>query len=486
MTTKQIPEIEALKALCRKPSLVVSLAPDIVHDLASNGRPLAIIGMMLTLHRQRIPVTIPTLVETGIATAEELRQYDLDCTLQVLDAFEANIGLTRKVGRKRRLEKILNENFQMVVRSSALDVDEVMARVSQSIQEINQVGSEVGTIILEDIISEHLSQSGTKTSWKIPTGFTFIDNLTDGGPSQNDMMVVYGQFKNGKTQLTRGIVNNMARYLFEIGDGEKVCHVAHDGGNKFKHAMYYLAMNIQRILLENDLPIEGQGFDRDNKFGFNRPLISPYTIEQVYLGLNTKVDIPQEVREVIQAEIARMKESRQRNLNIYDAKVIKHDIDRMISIFEREYNIGCRVFAVDHAGELGDPKSKIWERSMLNAQILANFAREHDVILIVLSQIAQSGINQSSDDNNPHLQGGNELIIKADSAWNVKLVGEAPDKRIKLTATFGRFSESGKEVYTHLVPYLASGLICEDGQGTYDSTDGEDTERYQPGMHNNQ
>lgn len=469
------PEVNVLRALCRRPQLIVSLPPDILHDLVPNGKTSLIVQQMFTLHRHGVPVALQSIAETGIATFDELRSLDIECTSRILDDFEANISLVRLYGKKRRTVATLQDLHAQAVRASAFEIDEVLQRISEEIGKINQIGTEIGTVYLEDIAKEYDERDVKETSWRIPTGYDWIDRITNGGPSKNDLWVIYGQFKNGKTQLLRGIINNMADWLAVNRKGEKVVHIAHDGGNKYKHMQYYQAMRIQKYLIEHELPYLGYGKDRNGIMQPNRPLISPYSVEAVRRGWKVDVIIPPETIEVIHQEVEALKASQQRNLLIYDAKTIKHDLDRMIAIFEREYNNGARVFAVDHAGEIGNPSAEeIYKRTAVGAQVLANFAREHDCIVMVLSQINQMGISASSDDKNPRLAGGNEYIVKADAAWRVNLTGEMPNKRIKVTATFGRFSESGNEVSTLLVPHLSSGLIAQDEDAL-----GEDDEDYE-------
>lgn len=469
------PELNILRALCRQPQLRVNLSRDIIHDMTPGGLAENVIRLMLVdFPKRNIPVSLQSLSETGIEYGD-LSTLARECTATHLGDFPANVVLVQKYGAKRRFEKWLEETYNQSIKTQAVKIDSLIQDVSATFNKINTIGVEEGSLYLEDIVDEYLSQDVEKTSWQIPTGITWIDRLLKGGPSKNDLGIIYGKFKDGKTQLMRGIIDNVSYYLHTEDQGHKVIHIAHDGGNKYKHAMYYLAMRIQRELMEQNLPIFGHGQNRDGKYG-KVPLISPYTVELVHRNRYKDHELtdlltfkmPDDVLAMIYDHIERMKSAQQRNLKIYDAKVIRHDLDRMIAIFEREYAEGARFFAIDHAGELGDPSgTEIWKRTNVAAQVVTNFAREHDCIIMVLSQISQSGINDQ-ESSNPHLAGGNEWVIKADWAFRTNLVGAAPNKRMKITATIGRFVESGNDVSTELVPFLASGLIAEDEERQVD------------------
>ena len=477
------PELSLLRALCRKPQLVVNIPSDILNDLTPNSKPSLIIQEMFRLHKGSKPVTLQAVAESGIETLDNLRKYSSDCPVRLLrdDEFRGVIALTRMYGLKRRLEKFFQQGYNQVVMATPLKIQETFAYLKEEISLLDTLGMNEGTSVLEDIVMEYYDPTRVTTpGWRIKTGITWIDRLT-GGIGKNKMWVLYGQFKNGKTQLLRAIVDNISFNLYRKGEGHKVVHIAHDGGDKYVHSNYYLAMRIQKFLMEHvqhdgtPFPIWGKGQDRDGVYSDRLPLITPYNVEAVRRTRNmsrdelektewrTTVRIPPEVQQVIHDKLDEMETSQVRNLIIYDATTIHHDIDRMLSIFEREFNNGARVFVIDHAGEIGDPRSKLWERTAINAQILANFVREHDCCMIVLSQINRTGINDK-ESGGANLAGGDDLIVKADMAFKTELTGPSGNKRIQLSAPFARFSEGGRDVMTELIPFLASGLITEDAE----------------------
>lgn len=466
-------EVNLVRVLCRKPETVVSLPADLLDDLDPKGDARALFGTMVDLHQRKIPVNMISVVETGIITSDQWQARSIECSAAMVrqKEIDGTIAIIRKHGTKRKVISSLQSLHQMAVTSDVFEIEEVLARILEEIARIGKSASNIGTSLLSDILGEYFDKPEDEVSWRLPTGYEWIDRLTR-GIGQNEMWVISGQFKVGKTQIMRMIVASIANHLFQTEQNRHVVHVAHDGGNKFKHAMYYLAMQIQMTLMAEGLPLVGAGKLQNGKFG-SVPLISPYNVEAIIRSKTSGIDskkikvaIPKEVQDVIHQHVSMF---RQRvgvygKLHVFDAGTIRHDINRMVSIFERESNDGAILFAIDHAGELGDPgREEIYKRTSVSAQVLANYAREHDCAILALSQITQSGIANKANTDNPNLSGGNELAVKADQL--LRVVADRVDGRnmIKMIASHSRNNEGGKNVFTHLSPYFSAGVVVEEG-----------------------
>lgn len=479
MTRTTNAEVNLVRVICRKPETIVSLPLDVLDDLDPKGEARTLLGAMFDLHHRGVPVTQAAVVESGAISAEQFQARAIECTAAMMrpKEFEATLALVRKHGMKRKILVTLSSMHAMAATADVFDIEDVLGRITEEIGKIGKTIAAAGTSLLADILAEYFDKSEDEVAWRLPSGYEWIDNLTR-GIGQNEFWVISGQFKVGKTQIMRMIVAAVAAHLGLTNQNRHTVHVAHDGGNKYKHAIYYLAMQIQMDLLRLGLPIVGYGKMTDGKFG-SVPLISPYNIEAVVRskGFNTdeflknrkvRVAIPPEVIDLVHHHISEFRSKRgvYGKTRIYDAASIKHDIHRMIAIFERESNEGAILFAIDHAGELGDPgRDEVYKRTSVAAQVLANYAREHDCCIIALSQVTQTGIANKGDSDNPNLAGGNELAVKADQLFRVVADKVNGRNMIKITASHSRFTEGGKATFTHLSPYFSAGVVVEDGFG---------------------
>ena len=470
-------EVNLIRVLCRKPETIVSLPQDILDDLDPKGEARSLLGAMFDLHQRGVPVTQSAVVETGVMTAEQFQARAIECSASMLrkTEFEGTLELVRKHGMKRKILSTLSSMHAMAATSDVFDIEDVLARMIEELARIGKTISQAGTSLLADILAEYFDKDESEVAWRLPTGYEWVDYLTR-GIGQNELWVISGQFKVGKTQIMRMIVAAVAWHLHATETNRHVVHIAHDGGNKYKHGIYYLAMQIQMTLLREGLPIVGYGKMQNGKFG-SVPLISPYNIEAIIRsrGFNTdeflknrkvRVAIPAEVINVVKMHVDEFRGRRgvYGRIRLYDAGAIKHDINRMVSIFERESNEGAILFSIDHAGELGDPsRDEVYKRTSIAAQVLSNYAKEHDCCVLALSQVTQTGIANKGDSDNPNLAGGNELAIKADQLF--RIVAEKVDgqNKIKMTASHSRFTEGGKSIFTHLSPYFSAGVVIEEG-----------------------
>jgi replicative DNA helicase len=124
------------------------------------------------------------------------------------------------------------------------------------------------------------------------------------------------------------------------------------------------------------------------------------------------------------------------------------------------------MLCVDHLQRIGVGSD--YERMVSAVPVIEQFAREHQVTTVVLSQVNAAGVASGFESYGSHAKGGGTLDAAVDTLYTVQyrqvIAGTAYGAdRLVVGLHSARYVESGKKAALHLDP--ASGLILEEGAG---------------------
>lgn len=445
---------------CREPKAVLYFAAPAADILNPETR--LIVGAAQDLHDRGKEPTIELIsAATGIAISE-LERWGRMVTARMREDWLQYAELIRLAALKRESLPWFDLKRDQLLRTPLLDVPAFLSTARAEFAAMASKPREKEASDIGDIIDE-MENSDVVFADPIATGIDIMDQVLMGGVRPNEVHVIGGAMKGGKSTVLRNMALNM--------DGVHKIHIAADGGNKFKHTCYYTGMVAKRYCLEAGYATRVHGFDGD--------ALHPNNIAIWYTNRNPRREkrelltpIAPQVEETILAAREELKRMRERGqLALYDSKMLGFSIDNLLAFIEAEYyRHDAQVVFIDHAGKFGDKrKYKIFERFEMTAQLLVELFNRLPMVGIILSQRNAEGVkkhnagtaNEDEDtDYSANLQGGKTWEEEAHSVWIVR----RPKGKRLLQLKPKLVRENENDVTTASIPYdPPTGLILPPG-----------------------
>lgn len=292
----------------------------------------------------------------------------------------------------------------------------------------------------------------------LETPYYDLNRIFKGGLGRKRMWVLSGPQKRGKTTLMRNILLYMAL------NGHRIAHIAHDGGDKYDHALSYWAMLAHHYATKNkDIPTHAISKLSDQPvFMFTDEYMNLYATDSIDYD-NLKVD----KRTIACIERARTdlrtltsKSDTGGALMMIDASDVNGDLYELIRMLERILvTRGLSGFGLDHIGQLGNNRKNELETMTENVRQIAKFKNNRGVPCIIIAQQTREGTDSEAS-YSAKLRNLTTLEHECDGLMMVHGDHTMPN-RTKVEVKFNRSGKAGMELFYKR--YESSGLITMEG-----------------------
>jgi hypothetical protein len=455
-------EDAVLSIFCREPEAVHLFdapASDILNPTARQ-----VVGAAQEIKRgqkQQAPIILEEIAAmTGLALAV-LEQYGRRVTRRMQEDWRRYAKLIRLAAQKRAELDWLVAKQDELVRTPLLKLPAWNAATRLQFVEMTPNLSpgkptEAGAL---------LRSMMRKDSWQapVPTGVPFVDNLTMGGLRPHQVHVIGGAFGSGKTTLMRNITYNMAF------SGQRVVHLAYDGGVAQEHMASYVAMRAMYYCLGEGVTTKVYGYTGDALHPDNVAIwIANQDPDSTEPNIAEIVPITPQVHEMLLRSAEDYFSLADRGyLAVVDTETLGPQTEEVLTYIEREHHDhGAVLFAIDHVGKLGDKrKQSFFDRFDVNAQLLVDLVGSLPIVGLFLAQRTAAGVakhnldtedEDADQDYSAHLEGGRVWQQEAHTVWVVRRPQGKPYLKVKPK----KLRKEENAVSTTTIPlHLPSGLI---------------------------
>jgi replicative DNA helicase len=354
---KDIVEAQFISILMDNPeySKLVPLEPEDFVD-PRNGLIFKTIRDMLGQKLDVTPITIiPQLEQCGFSTGIDYleRVYDISVAVHDVEAVKARAGKIREGHIRREMIKKLERSVESLANPTTDLQDEI--------GEISEVLTEGGKGLLgrdDPTVDEIIKRAHSQTKGiRFPSGLLGIDaNLTAHGMRHGHVWTILAPYKGWKTAASLNIVNML------LENGRSVSYVALEDND--------IAFTEVLTALHSGVPL--------------------HVIEDFHVD---KVPPPLRYAQALQDAEDWLSTQVQKSFRVYDAKYGVHNwktFSTMVALDKQLYNTD--VVVVDYLQAWSEDHEGLSQV----AQMLVKVAAEHQVCLLVLSQMSNDSIKNGT------------------------------------------------------------------------------------------
>ena len=290
----------------------------------------------------------------------------------------------------------------------------------------------------------------------IATPYYEMNRIFKGGLGRKRMWVFSGPQKRGKTTLMRNILLYMAL------NGHRVAHIAHDGGDKYDHALSYWAMLAHHYATQDErIPCHALSKNSEEPiFLFTDEYMNAYAANMIDFD-TIKID-KRTIACIDKARIT-LRELTSKSdtggaLMMIDASDVNGDLYELIRMLERILvTRGLGAFGLDHIGQLQNNRRNELEMMTENVRQIARFKNNRGVPCMIIAQQTREGTDGEAA-YSAKLRNLSTLEHECDGLMLVHGDHTMPNQT-KVSVKFNRGGKAGMDIF--LRRYEDSGLITE-------------------------
>jgi hypothetical protein len=399
--------------------------------------------------------TIENIASASGIAASKLRAWADACDRQMRTDWKSYAKLITLDAIRRRLQDLGKQLHTETSTMTNLFAVEQMLKDTQTKLMVMDSGRRNELLDVGEIIDVYAAKPEMRIA-PIATPYFEMNRVFKGGLGRKRMWVFSGPQKRGKTTLMRNILLYMAL------NGHRVAHIAHDGGDKYDHALSYWAM-LAHHYATKDKSIPCHAISKNIEepiFLFTDEYMNAYaagTLDFDTLRIDKRTIACIDKARVTLRELT-SKSDTGGALMMIDASDVNGDLYELIRMLERILvTRGLGAFGLDHIGQLQNNRRNELEMMTENVRQIARFKNGRGVPCMIIAQQTREGTDGEAS-YSAKLRNLTTLEHECDGLMLVHGDHTMPDQT-KVSVKFNRGGKAGMDIFLHR--YEDSGLITE-------------------------